>query len=248
MPSYHGLTLGLGLIKAANAQVKAITDAANTELDAMRDSTDTEINATREAAERQVAAVRSQIDAEHLPFLIEVLPSGPVFPDMGARDNPNIAAGSPRRWVTQTIALVFDRARPPEEVDPRDLIVRIENGMAFISLPLRNVGRGLAIVDEARIEVSGLPWLGRLKAIPRAQPERVPVGETTRLYVISEFHGVTKMTEKDRWQLRVSYRDFACRQPVVVEILIGYRGDAAATGDWFISSVRHASRRDDIGT
>ncbi len=34
------------------------------------------------------------------------------------------------------------------------------------------------------------------------------------------------------------YRDFAWQQPAAVEILIGYRGDGAGIGDWFVSSVR----------
>lgn len=233
------------LIRATNDQVVATRKAAEDQISAMQVATANEIAATREAAEQQVAAARQQLDAEHLPFLIEVLPTGPVFPDMGARDNPVIAPGSSRRDIPQTIPLAFDHAREVEEVDPRHVVVRIDGGMVFVSLPLRNVGRGLAIIDTANITLSGSPWIGGLKTHPRAQPERVPVGETTRIYVISEYvtasspQGPTRMTPDDRWSLRVPYRDFAWRQPSVAEIVLGYRGDGPAShSEWFVSTLR----------
>jgi hypothetical protein len=116
--------------------------------------------------------------------------------------------------------------------------------MAFVSLPLRNVGRGLAIVDTANITLQGLPWIGAQKTFPRAEPERIPPGETTRIYLINEYHtvgdqqGPTRMRQEDRWTLRVPYRDFAWEQPSTLEILLGYEGDGAAVGTWFVSAVR----------
>ena len=228
------------LITAANEQVTATSAAAAEQISAMQRATESEIAATREAAAHQVAAAQRQIAAGRLPYLIEVLPNGPIYSDMGARNNPNINTASDRRLIPQTILLAFENARTPEEVDPRDVIVRLERGMAFISLSLRNVGRGPASMDEGAITVSGPPWLGQVKTRPRCQPARVPVGETTRLYIVSEYAGLSKMTQDDRWQLRIPYRDFAWEQPVVVQLTIGFVGSDAASGDWFIRSVRHA--------
>jgi hypothetical protein len=234
-------------MKSAHRDTEELIAATNAQVAATREAAKSEIEATQNAADRQVAAARQQLDAEHLPFLIEVRPNGPLFPDMESRANPSVRAGEPGSLpvrMTMSTAIRFANAREVEEVDPRALVVRIERGMAFVSLPLRNVGRGLAIIDTANMTLQGLPWIGKQKTYPRAEPERVPPGETTRIYLISEYHtigdqqGPTRMTHEDRWTLRVPYRDFAWEQPSTLEILLGYEGDGAAVGTWFVSTVR----------
>jgi hypothetical protein len=209
-------------------------DAAN-EITAMRETTDDEIKAMRETAAEQVAAARDELDASHRPLLIEVSATGPVYPDMGARANPNIHATA-TRLVPQTIELTFDNARSPEEIDPRIVVVRLERGMAFVSVPLRNVGRGLAIVDETNITLEGT-GLGSLKAPPVARRVRVPVNETTRVVLIANFLAGKTIPAADRWRLHVPYTDFAGRQRTGALIQLGYRGPDAATGEWEVTAV-----------
>lgn len=199
-----------------------------------------EVQAANQAADRQVRAAQIQLAAEHRPFLIEVLPDGPIFEDMGSHGNPNIAAGTGQRPISQTTTVSFENARPSEEVDPRALVVRIERAMIFVSVPLRNVGRGLAIVDEAGISLLGTPWVGAPKSHPTARPRQVPVGETTRVQIITEFVHQVTMTQKDRWTLRVPFRDYAWEQPRTAELLLAFQGDAAATGSWYVSAARTA--------
>jgi hypothetical protein len=222
---------------AAN-EVEAMRKVANDQITATQQAAAAQVQAAQDAAERQVAAARKQLDAEHRPFLIEVLRDGPVFPDMGARENPDIARGSASRQIPRTITVVFDNARPPEEIDPRHLLVRLERGMIFVSVPLRNVGRGLAIIDEGSVRLRGSPGVGAAKAIPTARPRQVPAGETMRVQVITGFPaGAPAMTQDDRWQLIVPYRDYAWEQPAQVEVLLGYRGEHAGTGEWYVTSV-----------
>ena len=63
-------------------------------------------------------------------------------------------------------------------VDPRIVYVNPEKG--YVGIPLRNVGAGLAVVDDEGLEVRGLD--GQLEDVTVDRP-RVPPGETTRVNI-----------------------------------------------------------------
>lgn len=241
------LAIGTGILAFATVALAVISICgirstradAGRQIDATRESAASEIEAMRETTAEQVAAARDELDAAHRPLLIEVFPSGPIFPDMGARDDPTIAAGTARR-IKQTILLAF-AGGPEAEWDPRLVFVRLERAMAYISVPLRNVGRGLAIIDAASIAVAGKN-LGSLKTSPIARRVRVPPGETTRIDVIVEFQMAGEvLVPADRWVLTIPYTDFAGRQLTTARVGLGYTGDAPAEGPWMVMAVDHTS-------
>lgn len=52
------------------------------------------------------------------------------------------------RRIGQTIPLRFP-GTTAAEIDPRFVFVRLDGATAYIRVPLRNVGQGLAVIDEA---------------------------------------------------------------------------------------------------
>jgi hypothetical protein len=203
---------------AAKKQEDALRDATSKQVDAMRDSSarqvaaaQDEISAMRETTAEQVAAAREGVDALHRPLFIEVAPTAPISPDMGAHRQPDINV-APGREIPMTITLRLP-GLASVEIDPRMLFVRMDAGSAFVSVPLRNVGRGLAVVDQQRVTMTG-PTLGDIQAI-LVRRVRVPDRETTRVTVRAYAVGSQVLTPKDQWVLRVPYTDFASKQRTV---------------------------------
>jgi hypothetical protein len=207
-----------GSQRDANRQIKAAGEAAGEEIAAMRETT---------AAQLEMA--RSQLAATHRPLLIEVFPSGPIYPDMGAHKEEPIGS-VPGYGLTFT-------GRKRQLIDPRSVFVSVESGTAFISVPLRNVGRGLAVVDSGAIQIQG-PALSSLKERPVARRVRVPVEETTRVDLIVECSAQPKIAPTDRWFITVPYTDFAGQQRAVASVQIGCPGGAGVGSSWFVTEVQ----------
>ncbi len=197
-----------------------------------------QIDAMRTATYEQLAAAREELDAAHRPLLIEVFANGPIYPDMGARSNPSISR-APGREISETIALRFD-GTAPSEIDPRFVFVHFERGMAFISVPLRNVGRGLAVVVESDIAANG-DALYDLKAPPSASRVRVPIGETTRVNIIVRQQAGVAVGAGDQWTITVPYTDFAGRQRSVARVVLECRDSSSAPFQWHTARVQHAT-------
>jgi hypothetical protein len=92
---------------------------------------------------------------------------------MQAIDNPHTAQ---RRVLPLVVPLHLHGA--DLFVDPRIVYVNPEKG--YVGIPLRNVGAGLAVVDDEGLEVRGLD--GQLEDVTVDRP-RVPPGETTRVNI-----------------------------------------------------------------
>lgn len=174
---------------------------------------------------RELEAARHQLEHSYRPLLIEVLPTGPVLPDMGASANGG-ATGNPR------IALTLP-GRATEEIDPREVLVRLEQGTAYVSVPLRNVGRGLAVIDAGGIGLTG-EALGAQR-YGNARRTRVPVGETTRVDVICAYATGTPMTPEGALRLTVPYTDFAGSQHTNAQVQLSCERDP--TGAWYVTNV-----------
>lgn len=178
--------------------------------------------ATRKSAREARDDAAAQLRSSYRPLLIEVLPSGPVTADMGADTDGRISqafAGRDREWI-----------------DPRSVCVRLERGMTYVSVPLRNVGRGLAIVDAAAIELSG-DAIGRLRGEPTARKTRVPPGETTRIDVISGYDSQAKIEAP--WTLLVPYEDFAGGQRTTATITL--ECPYGPQDAWFVTDIQQAA-------
>jgi hypothetical protein len=230
-----------GLRAATSDQVETMREstakqiaAAQDEIAAMRETTADEIAAMRETTAEQVAAAREEVDASHRPLFIELAPTAPISPDMGAHRQPDINA-APGREIPMTITLRLP-GLPSEEIDPRMLFVKLAAGSAFVSVPPRNVGRGLAVINQQDVTLTG-PTLGDFQAI-LVRRVRVPDRETTQVTVrVTYAIGSPRLTPNDRWVLRVPYTDFAGKQPTVAIITIAPSLDAPMT--WAIGNVEN---------
>jgi hypothetical protein len=197
---------------------------------------------TRQAqddARAQLELLRRQLWAGHRPLLVDVLVSAPVPSDMGAPeveqgtapDTPVIAAGPAVEIALPGIQ--------PRRVDPRTVFVSIEAGKIYLSVPLRNVGRGLAVIDRGGVEIEG-PGVGSLE-YRTVQRHHVPVNETTRIELITGY----RMQELEEirgpaWRLSVPYTDFAGDQRTVARLRIVGRGEDTR-GPWYIERVEQES-------
>lgn len=112
--------------------------------------------------------------------------------------------------------------------------VSFEGAKIHVSLPLRNVGRGLAMIDGEGVGLSG-PGVGALES-RTVQEDYVPPGETTRLDLLAAF-GDGPIATGTVWQLTVPYLDSAGRQRAVARLQIVRRTDDA----WFVERVEQAS-------
>ncbi len=165
------------------------------------------------AARGELAVLQRQLAAGYRPLLVDVLTTAPVPDDMDPR---------------------LDVAQQPIEFDPRTVFVVVDAAKVFISVPLRNVGRGLAVLDRSGVEISG-PGLGapEHRAVQRSH---VPVHETTRIDIIA-VHAVAEPTPTGTvWELRVPYADFAGTQRTVVRLQLVCHGDDAQ-GPWLVEHV-----------
>lgn len=197
-----------------------------------------EIAAAKDAADRQVTEMRSQLDAANRPLLIEVDPNGPIYADMGARANPNIRPRS-EGSVPETITVRFGLA--DVELDPRETYVTFTGGLAHVSVPLRNVGRGLACIHSPGIRfegenIPGTEWL-------HVRRERVPTGESTRISLIVRYPpgidipSLDSRSETRPWVIHVPYMDFAGRQPAYTSIHLTRATNDSADGGWLVTNV-----------
>jgi hypothetical protein len=87
-----------------------------------------------------------------------------------------------------------------------------------VSVPLRNVGRGLAVINTDGVFIEG-PALGGRQGVALVRRERVAAGGTTRVTVrASVIVGSDRLTPGDRWVMTVPYADFAGRQRTVAVV------------------------------
>ena len=181
------------------------------------------------ATRAELELLRRHLGAGHRPVLVDVVPTAPVPADMGAEEDP---AGP-------TIETSLPGMRP-QRIDPRRPFVTFEGQKIYLSIPLRNAGDGLAVIDGGGVALSG-PSVGEL-AYRAVQRDRIPVGETTRIDLIAapqldpaEQAGIT-------WQLTVPYSDSAGAQRTVARLHMVCRGDDLA-GPWLVEHVEQESER-----
>jgi hypothetical protein len=160
-------------------------------------------------AERTV--LERQLRSGYRPLLVDVVDPGPAiettFPDHG-----------------------------PAVFDPRTVYVALEAGKIYLSVPLRNVGRGLAIVDGGGVELRG-PLVGELE-YRTIQRDHVPVGETTRVDLVAGY--LSQQASDVAWELVVPYCDFAGEQRTLARLQVVCQGDDVG-GPWLVERVQQGS-------
>jgi hypothetical protein len=173
--------------------------------------------ATRAELER----LRRQLGAGHRPVLVELPVTAPVPADMGAEEGP----GGP------TVETSLPGIRP-QRIDPRQPFVAFEGEKIYLSVPLRNVGGGVATLDGGRVALEG-PLVGELEH-RAVQQQNVPMGETTRIDLIAA-RAPDPADERDiTWELTVPYSDPDAGKRTVAHVQIVRRDE-----DWLIESVEH---------
>jgi hypothetical protein len=200
-------------------------------LQVTRDAAD----AAKRDAEREIGLLQQQLEAEHRPLLIEVVASGPIFADMGAHPNPKIVPNR-RADHPPTIEVKFGQ-REGHEIDPRSAYVGIEGGTAYVSVPLRNVGRGLAVIDPNSIDIHGIALGAASYAV--VHRERVPVGETTRIDVAAHCQVGIPIERAEDWCIDLRYGDFAREQ--LTQAKIQLRCPEGPQGPWYVVDVDQKS-------
>ena len=173
--------------------------------------------------------VGAQILASYRPVLIEVSPSGPIFPDMGARAT---ASGDLMTLKLGTLE---------EEIDPRIVYVRLSTGGVVVSVPLRNVGPGLAIIDPKCVRVTGVEITAT--AHPVVHRPRVPPGETTRIDFEARYEPADVIPRLEDWAWWVEYRDYRGVQPTLALLRLGQQ--EPASGMWHVSEIVSTEPTDD---
>lgn len=173
----------------------------------------------------QLKAIGAQIMAQYRPTLIEVQPSGPIYPEMGAQTTP-----------TGQQLLDFQFGTFKEKVDPRVPFVHLTPTEIIISFALRNVGFGLAIIDPEKVRFFG-PEIAAF-ALPEVHRPRVPVGETARLDFQARFKSPGTMPRLEDWVFYVEYTDYRGLQPIVAGF--GLRQDPM--DQWYVAGTFQVER------
>jgi hypothetical protein len=204
-------------------------------------------------AKAELKVLERQVGAGYRPLLVDVLTAAPAPPDMGAETN--VQAQSRGQDVAHSGPTVETKLPgiEPARFDPRTPFVLFQTGKIYLSVPLRNVGHGLAAIDGGAVELAGA-MVGQLeyRTIDR---EHVPVGETTRIDLITVYlrQQASDLAEQGHtmrgisWRLTVPYCDFAGEQRTVVRLQIVCRGDDV-NGPWVVERADQDSPRDQEAT
>jgi hypothetical protein len=156
----------------------------------------------REASQRELKLLERQLESTYRPLLVDVLTEAPPLEDAGA--SSYTSGGVP------LIQIVLP-GMGMRMADPRFVFVLIEKGHVFISVPLRNVGRGLAVIDGGGVELGGAA-LGAME-YRTIRRYHVPVGESTRIDLIMGYRMNERISAPGEvWTLTVPYADFAGEQ------------------------------------
>jgi hypothetical protein len=194
------------------------------------------VAATRAELARARSDVAKDLDllrAEHRPLLLDV---------------PLTASGS-------TSEIRFP-GLDPRSLDPHTVFVASEAEKLYVSVPIRNAGHGVAVIDGEGVVLTG-PLIEGAE-YRKVQQEHLPVGETTRVDLIAASVPLQRSDPPEQgsavrgvaWQLAVPYRDFGGGQRSVAQLEIVCRGDDL-TGPWLVEQVAHEvstgqiTRRDD---
>jgi hypothetical protein len=195
-------------------------------------------------ARKTTELAQRQIEATYRPLLIDVSRWGLIDPSMGVEPG----TGTPASWQregTQHLIKVKHRLQV-HEIDPRRVWVDVQGDDLLLSIPLRNVGQGVALIDASKIEATG----SGLEAIRarRARPERLPAGETGRVNITfqvdPDYISTLAVTGVGKWQVIVPYTDFVGGQGtqaiVTVRAMEGADLDRADT--WYVADVQLQTR------
>jgi hypothetical protein len=247
MGGLNTASAGLGATAIATVVLSAITLALVIATVALVIATRSGTKRVREDAREELRILRRQLDAAHRPLLIDVPLAAPMPEGTGAEVGADQDANPDRglRYARPTVETKLPGIEP-QRIEPSSVFVALEGGKIYLTLPLRNVGRGVAAIDGSGVALTG-PLIGDVE-YRAVQQERVPVGETTRIDLVavhlerpaSEPAAERVSMRGLAWHVAVPYRDFAGEQRTVAQLEIVCRGGDVA-GPWVIERVEQDS-------
>lgn len=169
-----------------------------------------DLQASREATKAAQENADRQMEAEHQPLLIDVAPGSSVsdvlFPPTRYAVSELVTQGQPY------VQMGFPHGHSVN-IDPHRVYLHIASGWAYVGVPLRNVGRGLATIDpdDIRLFGLGLEQLAQCEVLR----ERVPADESSRVLCTSHYNHTHQIGFPHVLTLLVPYRDFAGGQLMV---------------------------------
>jgi hypothetical protein len=183
---------------------------------------------TREATKAAQEAAQRQLRASYRPLLIELPPYGPID------ENDPMLEGGPDAGK---VPLSFPGGHEGI-VEPRGVYVALSGPRINVSVLLRNVGNGLAVIHPMQVQLLGQRMLPQRvgEYVTKIERPRVPPGETTRI-----LHAPTISHEKMAdypWSLtlQVPYWDFAGEEGWVALI---YLEQAYQDEPWSLRWMKH---------
>ncbi len=139
------------------------------------------------------------------------------------------------------VVISVSHTNATQDIDPRRIWVNQQGDVVLISIPLRNVGQGLALVHEREMHLLGTAIKAPIKRY--AKPPRVPAGETTRVNVtcrVDTQRLLLALLEGIRdWRMEIPYTDFVGGQPTraVVSLRCEPGADIDHPTAWYVTDV-----------
>jgi len=201
---------------------------AKRDIDTQLQTSAEDLQVTREATEAAQAAAQRQIEASHRPLLIDVAPHGPISINdevLETRSSPTIRMEFPGGHIAES--------------DPRQGYIHLDGPWASIAVPLRNVGRGLAVIDPRGVRVVG-GGLGEMAGCT-VRRERVPPGETTRVLCTPRLIQGFVPPYPWAWEVLVPYRDFEGGQAAVAVVRLERMAEEAG---WHLVDIKQVAPQD----
>jgi hypothetical protein len=232
-------TVGLALLTMLLALATALLVRRTRQgIREQRDAAAADLAATREATRVAQKSVERQIAATYRPVLIDVARIGPVYPSMGARP----ATQDVQHREASDAMISVSHGNVTQDIDPRRIWVNQQGDVVLFSIPLRNVGQGLALVHEREMNLLGTAIKATMKG-SNAKPPRVPAGETTRVtmrcrvdtqeLLLAQLAGIRD------WRMEIPYTDFVGGQPTraVVRLQCKPGADIGHPTAWYVTDV-----------
>lgn len=193
----------------------------------LRTSAD-DLRATREATQAAQEAATRQLRASYRPLLIELPPYGPYD------ENDEVLEGGPNAGL---VLLTFPGGHQGTAY-PRGVFVEPSGPRINVSVLLRNVGNGLAVINPGEVQLLGQRMLPQRQGeyLTDVERPRVPPNETTRIIHAPTISQTEMATYPWVLTLRVPYWDFAGEECWVALI---HLEQAFQNDPWKLHWIRH---------
>jgi hypothetical protein len=187
-----------------------------------------DLHATREATKAAQAAAQRQLRASYRPLLIELPRFGPTD------ENDEVLEGGPDAG---RVPLRFPGGHDGV-AEPRGVYVALSGPRINVSVLLRNVGNGLAVIHPMQVQLLGPRMLPQRlgEYVTKIERPRVPPNETTRILHAPTINPTEMAGYPWNLTLRVPYWDFAGEESWVALIFLE---QAFQDEPWSLRWIRH---------